>query len=87
VTPRIKVEVVDASRYKEMRPIRRRQERAMVSHLFTDDDYWWPYRSALCGREFDGKRLTGERPEVVEMCLQCRKRAGLERKGRRTYAA
>lgn len=65
----------------ELRPIRTRSNRAMVSHVFTDDDYWFPYRSALCGREFDSERLTAENLGIVEMCLQCRKRAGLPRKG------
>lgn len=75
------------SEYIEMRPRRTGRQRAMVSHLFTDDDYWWPYRSALCGREYEGSRLTDDRVDIVEMCLQCRKRSGLARKGARTDAA
>ena len=73
------------SEYRELRPKRSGGERAMVSHLFLDDDYdvWFPYRSALCGRELEGSRLSAERLDVVEMCEQCRKRAGWPRKGRR----
>lgn len=58
----------------KMRPIRKASERAMVSHLFSDDDYWWPYRSALCGREIEGARLTTERLDIVPLCAQCAKK-------------
>lgn len=57
----------------QMRPVRSQAGRAMVSHLFTDDDYWWPYRTALCGREVRGDRLTGERLDMVPLCVQCAK--------------
>lgn len=85
MTPRIQ-QTADAADYKELRPLRMPNQRAMVSHLFTDADYWWPYRSALCGREIEGSRLTDENLGMVEMCLQCRRRAGLPRKGRRDAA-
>ena len=87
MTRRIEVEPIDPSKYVELRPTRKASERAMVSHLFTDDDYWWPYRSAACGREIAGDRLTSDRLDMVEMCEQCRKRAGLDRKGARDAAA
>lgn len=54
-----------------LRPRRAGKKKAMVSHLFTDDDYWWPYRSAACGREYAADRLSDVRLHVVPLCQQC----------------
>lgn len=48
-------------------------DRAAVSHMFSDEDVWFPYRSALCGREVDAGKLTNERLDMVPLCVQCRK--------------
>jgi hypothetical protein len=56
-----------------LRPTRRGGDRAHRSHAFDDDNYWFPYRTALCGREIEGHKLTAERLEIVELCAQCKK--------------
>lgn len=59
--------------FTRLRPRRSAHERAMVAHLFRDDDVWFPYRSAACGRELAGDRLTDENIDIVPLCAQCAK--------------
>lgn len=47
--------------------------KAHVAHVYPDDNYWFPYRTALCGREYPGEVLTDERIEIVSVCAQCQR--------------
>lgn len=49
------------------------QARAHVAHVFDDSDYWWPYRSSLCGREFLGEQLITSMSNSVRLCVQCQR--------------
>ena len=57
-----------------LRPRRGPHDRARVAHAFTDEDYWFPFRSALCGKEVDGGQLTEDDVEKFPVCQSCAKR-------------
>lgn len=58
-----------------LRPTRTRHQRAQVAHLFADETAWFPWRSALCGRELEDDRLTARDVDAVPLCVQCQKHA------------
>ena len=47
--------------------------KAHVAHLYPEDNYWFPYRTALCGREYRGEVLTDSNLGIVTVCVQCQR--------------
>jgi hypothetical protein len=60
--------------FRVLRPVRTKHGRTQVAHIFSDEDYWFPYRSGLCGKEIAAERLTSEGAEEMSVCQSCSKR-------------